>query len=399
MNIAIVCDYFLDFVGGAQTSMEQQRRALTAAGHRVTMVSAARDRGQLVQALDESLLVRPRFILPGVDLPIVANDAALRDELVARFRAASVDVVHVQTEFGLAHAAADAAAVLGIPVIHTVHTFYWSSEGTWHALLTGLVRRMLRHYTGAEIPRRKLSRRPLDNLLRNLTLAMALRATAVVSPSAHQARDLAVAGVTPPPAVVPNPVATSTTAVAPLTEEQVSTPAFLWVARCESVKRPLVFAKAALRALEQTGDGFSVDFVGDGSEIGALRRLAAGQPLLRVHGALDNDAVLRLMDASSAVVLSSLGFDNQPMTIAEAVSRERGILYCDPRLSEGLSHAGYLSATPGVEGLADALVALVEDPELLLAMSRGAAEDAAEFSAVRFVERILAVYTAAGVRR
>ena len=101
------------------------------------------------------------------------------------------------------------------------------------------------------------------------------------------------------------------------------------------------------------------------------------------------------MDESAAVVLSSLGFDNQPMTIAEAVSRERGVLYCDPKLREGLSASGYLSANPDVDGLADALVALSTDPALLLGLSRGAAAEKVEFSPASYVERILEVYSVA----
>ena len=181
----------------------------------------------------------------------------------------------------------------------------------------------------------------------------------------------------------------------PLSTAQAEHPRFLWVARCEAVKRPLVFAEAAVAALARTGNGFSVDFVGDGNELAALRKLVAGHPELRVHGALPHSRVLELMDEASAVVLSSLGFDNQPMTIAEAVSRERGVLYCDPKLREGLSASGFLSANPDVDGLADALVALASDPALLLSLSRGAAIEKVEFSPEHYVERILEVYSTA----
>src|SRR5690606_39369436 len=48
------------------------------------------------------------------------------------FRELAIDVVHVQTEFGLAHAAAAVARTMGVKVVHTVHTFYWASDGGWH---------------------------------------------------------------------------------------------------------------------------------------------------------------------------------------------------------------------------------------------------------------------------
>lgn len=391
MRIAIVSDYSLNYVGGAQTSMLQQQRALTEAGHEVLMVSAGRQNTK--SRTPKSLSIRPLFTLPGVGLPVIANSRRTRARLARALREANVDVVHVQTEFGLAHAAADVAAALGLPLVHTVHTFYWASEGGWHAPFAPILRAMLRRFIGNAFPRRKLTPRPIDNMLRNLTLAMAQQADVVVSPSAHQAHDLADAGVDGEIAIIPNPIATSQTASAALSREQAEHPSYLWVARCEAVKRPLVFAEAAVAALADRPGSFAIDFVGDGSELGALRRLTAERPEIRVHGSLPHDQVLQLMDASSLVVLTSLGFDNQPMTIAEAVSRERGVLYCDPKLTEGLSNSGHLSSTPDSAGLAQALTTLSSDPERLLTLSRGAAVDRKLFDPAAYVEQITAAYT------
>jgi glycosyltransferase involved in cell wall biosynthesis len=392
MRIAIVSDYFLDYVGGAQTSMLQQRLALQQAGHEVVLVSATRDRGRRFQVTGEGLHIRPLFTLPGVALPVIPNHKTTADALHTYFTELGIEVVHVQSEFGLAHAAADVAYRMGIRTVHTVHTFYWASDGGWHAPLAPLLRTALTLFTRSVIPRLEFTPRPVDNLLRNVTLGMALASDAVVSPSAHQAADLEAAGVAGPIAVVPNPIAASSRPPVPLTPALATKPAFLWVARCEGVKRPLVFAEAAIQALARTDDGFTVDFVGDGSELAALRRLAAGHPNIRVHGSLPHEKVLDLMDRAAAVVLTSLGFDNQPMTIAEAVSRERGVLYCDPKLNEGLGQAGFLSETPDAGGLADALVTLANEPARLVALSEGAARDHGLFSAESYVKSILPVY-------
>lgn len=394
MRIAIVSDYFLDYVGGAQTSMLQQQLSLTQAGNEVVMVSAARGGGRRFQVQPDGLRIRPLFTLPGVELPVIPNNARTTDALESYFRELAIEVVHVQTEFGLAHAAAAVAHRMGLKVVHTVHTFYWASDGGWHAPFAPFLRAALTRFTRSTIPRLPLTPRPVDNLLRNVTLGMALRADLVVSPSAHQAADLEAAGVKGTIAIVPNPIAASPRPPVPLTAVLAEHPAFLWVARCEGVKRPLVFAEAVIDALDRTDNAFSVDFVGDGSELGALQRMAVAHPNIRVHGALPHDQVLDLMDAAAAVVLTSLGFDNQPMTIAEAVSRERGVLYCDPKLREGLGQAGYLSDNPDSSGLADALVELVTEPERLIALSEGAARDHALFSAETYVAAILEVYRA-----
>lgn len=390
MRIAIVCDYFLDYVGGAQTSMQQQRLALLEAGHEVVMVSAVHGGPGRYHRTAEGLTIRPAFTLPVLQLPVIPNNASTRRRLRALFMQEKIDAVHVQTEFGLAHAAADVAAELGIPTLHTVHTFYWASEGATGAVAP-LIHVLLGRLTGRRLPRKHLSDRAADNVLRNLTLSMAQRADVVISPSAHQARDLAAAGVTSDIRIVPNPIATSSLPSTPLTVDAATRPSFLWVARCEAVKRPLVFAEAAIDALRRAPGTFSVDFVGDGVELGALRKMTAGIDGIRVHGNMPHEQVFDLMDASAAVVLTSLGFDNQPMTIAEAVSRQRGVLYCDPKLQEGLGEAGYLSATPDAAGLADALVALSATPEPLLELSQGAARERTLFAPQTFVAHLEAI--------
>lgn len=384
MRIAIVSDFYLDYVGGLQTSMREQVAALESAGHEVRLVSMARVAGH-----ENGLQLRPSWTVPGVLLPVTGATPALIALLVAYLRAERIDVVHVQTEFGLAHSAVSAARELGIPAVHTVHTFYWQTTGLGPVIATPLMRCGLQYVLRHRIPRRRFVRRAPDNLLRNVTLALALRADTVVSPSAHQADDLRAAGVQNV-VVAPNPIASAARPAALLTLP--GRPRFLWAGRCEAEKRPLVFAAAVLEALARTDNGFDVDFVGDGAELSALRRLVGGHPNVTVHGGLDHDTVIELMDASAAVALTSDGFDNQPMTIAEASSRYRGVLYCDPKLREGLTHSGHLSSGPDASALADALVTLVTNPDRLLALSEGARTDSATFSGQVYVERILAAY-------
>ncbi len=393
LKIAIVSDYYFDYVGGAQTSMRQQKLALEEAGHTVIVVSPARGIwGARYQRSPDGLLVKPLFRLPVLDLAVIPNNARSVAALEKYLRVEQVDVVHVQTEFGLAHVVDGAAANMGIPLVHTVHSLYWASEGPPQASVAWFIRWALQLVIGEKIPNIAFTPRKTDNLLRNLVLAMARRAKQVVSPSRHQADDLAAAGVTGTISVIPNPIATAEIGSNPLTIEKAKQPSFLWVARCEPVKRPLYFARAVIAALARTDNGFTVDFVGEGSDLAALKKLAAGHPEIRVQGSLPHDEVLALMDASGAIALTSLGFDNQPMTIAEAVSRERGVLYCDPKLTEGLLNSGYLSKTPHDSGLADALVALVEDPALLVGLSKGALIDRELFSPSNYVERIVEVY-------
>ena len=388
MRIAIISDFFLDYVGGAQSSILEQKASLESAGHTVYLVAAtSRTRGN-VDAVD--LAIRAPLTVPGLLLPVVSNTPKLVRRLADFFYAEGIQVVHPQTEFGLAHAAVTAANELGLPVVHTVHTFYWQSSGIGPTLAAPVMEALLQRVTRARFPRNSFTGRPSDDLLRNLTAALAQRADVVVSPSEHQGADLSAAGIQTPVVIVPNPISRSPRPAELLSDD--APPRFLWVARCEPEKRPLVFAAAALEALKNAD--FEVDFVGDGSQLDELRALVRSERRIRVHGSLGHDAVLDLIDASSLVALTSHGFDNQPMTIAESVSRYRGVLFCDPKLREGLGDSGYLSATPDEHGLAAALVELVA-PRRLQELSAGAQKDAVTFSAETYVERILAVYKTA----
>ena len=390
-TVAIISDFYLDYVGGAQSSMLEQKAALAEAGHDVYLVANVR-RGTSIASVD--LPITPAFSVPGVDLAVTYNRAPLVRQLIDYFTAKRVDVVHLQTEFGLAHAATTAAHELGLPVVHTVHTFYWQSAGVGPTLVAPVMRALLQSMTATRFPRTRFTGRPSDDTLRNMTAAMASRADVVVSPSEHQGADLAAAGVDSPIVIVPNPISRSPRPAELLSDD--APPRFLWVARCEPEKRPLVFAAAVIEALSTAS--FEVDFVGEGSQLAELRSLTANEPRIRVHGNLGHDAVLDLIDASSMVVLTSYGFDNQPMTIAESVSRYRGVLFCDPKLREGLGDSGYLSATPDDHGLAEALVELVA-PGRLQELSAGAKKDAVTFSAATYVERISAVYARAAALR
>ena len=400
MRIAIVSDYFLDYVGGAQSSISEQQSSLEESGHTVFLVSTARAlKGNVREVRGAGLQIKPVFTVPGVLLPVVWAKRALIDTLKAYFTEQHIDVIHLQTEFGLAHAATTAAHELGLPVVHTVHTLYWQSSGFFPTLMARPMRALLQAITGAKFPDYAFTTRPSDNTLRNLTVAMARRADVVVSPSEHQAADLAAGGVDSPIVVVPNPIARSPKPAALLTAEQVEVPRILWVARCEPEKRPLVFAEAVIEALRRTGNGFAVDLVGEGTELAQVRSAASGHPQFVVHGGLGHERVLELMDASSIVALTSNGFDNQPMTIAESVSRYRGVLFCDAKLREGLGDSGFLSATPDAAGLADAIVELVTQPDTLLALSEGAKKDAVTFASSTYVDRVLAVYEQAAAAR
>ena len=104
MRIAIISDYFLDYVGGAQSSIHEQKASLEEAGHEVFLIAHTRKGGDAVD-----LPISPAFTIPGVQLAVSYNRPPLVALLTDFLESHNVDVVHLQTEFGLAHAAIAAA--------------------------------------------------------------------------------------------------------------------------------------------------------------------------------------------------------------------------------------------------------------------------------------------------
>ncbi len=366
MRIAIVVDYSLDLIGGAQRAVLNQAAVLTGAGHHVLLIGP-RPRGAAA-ALPPgvSTLWTAGPVLPLLGLPLVADDHGLRDRLRHRMRVERIDAVHLHSELGHAAAARAAARRLGLPVVQTVHTAYWPDVP---APLRPATRALLTRLAGAEPVR-------TGHPLLDRTLAAADAADVVVSPSAHQAADLVRLGV-PDPVVVPNCDPSGAVAT-PLPGGPALRVA--WIGRCVPEKRLLPFLRGvALARRRLPADSLRVTVAGDGVLLPVARALHAGAPGLLLAGRLERPAVQRLIEASHLSALTSHGFDNQPMTVVESVRAGRGVLHTDPRLAEGMDPA-LLTATPDAEGIADLLVALALDPARVRRSAERAQAAAALFS-------------------
>lgn len=374
MRIAIVLDYSLDLIGGAQRAALNEAAALVAAGHRVLLIAPrpADPKGVLPKGVD-ALWTTART-LPALDFPLVVDDEALRTRLLRHLRGAGVDAVHLHSEFGHARAALAAARRLDLPVVHTVHTAYWPGVPK---PLRPAARALLARVAGA-VPQRT------TNPLLDHTLEVALSVDVLVSPSAHQATDLARLGAEE--AVVlpncdgdgPSPVALPANGALRVA----------WVGRCVPEKRLLTFVRAvrlAQRRLPE--DALRVAIAGDGLLLPLAKRLAG--PGTVFLGRLDRQGVRRLLDASHLTALTSHGFDNQPMTVVESIRAGRGVLHTDPRLREGLDRAGLLTASPDADGIADLLVELALAPTRVRAAAVGALEAAALFAPETHVANLL----------
>ncbi|MBF4460930.1 MULTISPECIES: glycosyltransferase family 4 protein [unclassified Rathayibacter] len=358
--VAVVSDYALDYTGGAQTAMVSECRSLVQAGVPVVLVVPDSPTTLPLDGIDVRRLPAPR--IPVVALPVIRNSTRTRARLEAIFREEGVSAVHVHSDFGLAVAAIEVAARLSIPSIATVHTFFWRGvPGLVGDLLTPLAAHYFGVVTGRRPRRGGGSRDSLGNLLRDVTRSTAARADLVVSPSRHQAEALRRAGVPRvevlPNTVLPSPVLTSSVLprVSPAvggersggsagTDAESGGPLrLLWIGRCAREKRLLPFIESCLLVLQRNPEAIRVEVIGTGPSLAQAVRLAAGSAAIAFRGVIENARIGDAIRESDLVVLTSFGFDNQPMVIVEALREGRGILYVDPNLEEGLDGPGLLA--------------------------------------------------------
>lgn len=402
-RIALVCDYSLDYLGGAQSAFLDEARLLRERGHHVVIVAPASrrpDRGALAAWQAEGgdvIAARAWATLPGVQLPVIRNSRGLRSRLAREFDERGIDVVHVHSEFGLSAAAVSVARARAIRTVQTVHTFFWRADipRGFGRVIAAVVRGFGRWLRGFPTTSAELAPTPVDSALRNLTLSLAQRVDVVISPSAHQADRLRAAGLCAvqvvPNAVTPGPVGE------PLTE--ITAPLrVLWVGRLVAEKRLIEWIDAVVRTAAAVSPGsFEVEIVGEGP-LRASAEQRAGDAPVRFLGRLPREEVHERMRAAHLVALTSYGFDNQPVTIVEALEARRGIFYVDPALTEGTELSGIRASGPDVRAMAQSLIALVRDPRPVLEASALASEAAREFDPVLHVARIIHAYSTPTLR-
>lgn len=394
-RVAVVSDYTLATLGGAENAFHDQVLGLSAVADVLALCPASPRLGELGRRPGVRAVGVPvAFLTPGLGFPVVANTERLRSFFNAQLRAYRIQVLHLHSEFGIAAAAMAAARRLGIGVVQTVHTFFWQTRAPIQTLLAAGGPPVHRLLTGLAQPRLSLADRPGDSALRAMTLASARRADRVISPSAHQAEKLRAAGL-PAVDVVPNMVAANPDA-RPVV--RIDGPLqVLWVGRLADEKRVVPFVRAARRAMAVVGpQHLRVRIVGGGPRTRSVRRLLAGQPGFDLCGRVSPGEVVRLLARSHVSVLSSIGWDNQPMTVAESITALRPVIWSDPALREGLDRAGIAAfgACPSV--LAETLIDLATDPTPVLQASAAAVEARSLFSAEEFLQSVFESYRAVG---
>ncbi|MCP2297436.1 Cytochrome P450 [Nocardia amikacinitolerans] len=399
MHVALFTDFHPATLGGIQTSVNALRRGLERAGHRVTVFAAPTPEST---EPDPDLVVLSALAGVRVNgfamvLPTPDNtrriDAAFADR-------GPIDIVHLQTTYGVAIAGLRAARRHGIPVVQTVHSrddsFIQHTSPTPY--LSALAVRLLH---GRFVPHRKtLSHSAESRTARQAWHTMVNHARAadrVIVPTEHFADRFRAHGLDRPIRVISNgiddelldmarsarPATASTPTAAPLR--------VLWCGRLSPEKRIL----DAIEAVRRT-PGCTLDVYGTGDQEAAARAAIVAGGLadrVRPHGGVPQLDCLTAMAAHDVLLFPSSGFDTQGMALLEAVAMGLPVVYCDPDLAETVPPGGGVrTRDPSVASIAAALRDLVADPAQLIPMRKALSEYADTARQSRLIAQVTAEY-------
>ena len=120
MNIAIFTETYLPFINGIVTHVRLLREGLEKLGHSVLIVTA--DPSARHHWLDGSILRCPALPLKKIyGYGFASPVSASRLRYLYRFKP---DIIHIHNEFAVGFFGMQAAMILGLPMVYTIHTMY-----------------------------------------------------------------------------------------------------------------------------------------------------------------------------------------------------------------------------------------------------------------------------------
>ncbi|MGB0970098.1 MAG: glycosyltransferase [Mycobacterium sp.] len=406
MHVALFTDLHPATFGGAQISVNSQRRALEQLGHEVTVFTPPLTKTPdpdpcvvelkpvpVIAALARTLGRYDDFVLVW---PSVSNAAIIDEAFRTR---GPFDIVHTQGDLGVAVAGAQAARRHGIPIVQTKHTRYdaYFEQATPAPLfLATVVSRMQKPDLASEFSYAPADEGTAARVTWRFMVAHAQAADHVIIPTRHFAQSLVERGVNRPISVISNGIdddvierAMAAEAVAPLDSEPLR---LIWCGRLSSEKRVL----AAVEAVALV-ENCTLDIYGEGQLAASLRKTIESAGLsrrIRLHGPVDHEKCLAAMKSSSALLFTSYGFDTQGLVLLEAAAMSLPTIYCDPALSETVPEAGgILAADPSPAALAAAIRMAADDRAKLREMSDVVAAHPDIPRQSLQTEKILAIYS------
>jgi 1,2-diacylglycerol 3-alpha-glucosyltransferase len=407
MRIGIFTDFSLPHIGGVETSVFHQHRALSDAGHKVFIISPPMKGADTIGDSVEGVL---RLRSP---LPIYFDGMGIYYWSRRPFKKIDklqLDVVHVQSEYNTGCLGIKYARSRGLPLLYTAHTFYppqielfMSLPRTMAILATLGQRLMLGRYRSKKkfkaiddylgIPARTFAqRRILD-----VWMKFASEPDAILAPSQRMKQYMELYIKNRPVYYTPNPfnsLITDGHTVAQPVHEPIR---MMTTSVMRPEKRPDVLIEAFALLTPEERQKLSLDMFGGGKMFNQLKGLIKRRGLedyVHLHGPVDNRIIQRALMQSDVVISMSIGFDNQPMVILEGIHAGNVILYCDKYLTEGTHGSNAILADVSIEGFAEKLRQIIQNPEHITVMKQHSKQLARQYTYDSFVQNYNSILSA-----
>jgi 1,2-diacylglycerol 3-alpha-glucosyltransferase len=403
MKIAFFTDDYLPYIHGVTRSIQAYRTALEARGHEVWIVAPKHhdyvdndDHVIRTNSVNSYLFdKRPMSIIyPGM--------ARIFDDY-------DFDVVHSQTQFWLGTLGYMTAKRQHIPHVSTIHTIFPELLSAYPAaVIAGIIAvsigypiaykttPVLPFEGGALENLRTTNRKLFDNQAWKLMNLFMKHTSLCITPSQHIANTLIKHGLRTPHAVLANGIDVSfyrqehkATSVHKADGEK-------WVVavgRLSAEKRQQVMIEALQHT---TVPGLKLVLVGEGPEHHELERLAnklgVGDRII-FTGSQPRHEVAAILQLADAFAIASWRFDNQPMVILEAIAAGLPVIYCDDRLTEGLTaDNSLLTDSHEPDGFVKAFNELMPDTARLAKMSQASLKLSKDFDIDAQATKLEALY-------
>lgn len=409
MRIAIFTDLYLEIAGGIPSSISAQKTALEQLGHQVTTFCPATKAPK-----NRSIIALPTLKLKINGAPIARRPKKLIKFIEANFPnfKTDFDLVHVHYEAATSIAGIILAKKYHLPLVQTMHgredqAVAINVPHPFKTIVAVILNTL--HFNGLKScistdskikPDHYLAPTLATSNMWELMVREANCADQVITPSQHFADKLKHYGVRRSITAVSNGVPDeiirhSVQTVRTLKKSNSSPLRIIWTNRLSREKRILPFLEA-LAIVKRSTDQFFFTAVGDGNQIKAAQKFVKRHDLnnnVKFLGAVSRQEALTLLKNEHLSIINSYGFDTQGLTILEAGAVGLPVIYCDPDMNQVvLPGAGLLATDSSPAAMANLILSIIKQPELIENMSRSALSHQHQALQSTQIQQLLKVY-------